>query len=475
VIRELIGHSAAYTFANMLARGTVLVWLIVLPHFMGAADYGVLGLVMTVAAFVNVLVPLEVSQALARYYPTAPAAEKPKWSGTAWTFTVTMLLIAAAASLVFSPALSRWLFGSEAYLIEFRLAVLYFAVNTSFLFIQNQYRWSFRARIYTFVTMVFAVVTLGLSLGLAAIMAHPLTGVLIGLLGGAAVGVLLGLLTLRGSMGLLLDRAKFRRMLRFSLPLVPASLSIIVSTYASRFILNDLLTLKEVGLFTWASQVANIPAMLLLGVQAAVTPLVMKHHAAAETPATLARSFEAIFAGSLWICIAIGLVTPEFVWLLGYASYVGAGPLVVILAPAYLLLQLYVFFPGFAVAEKTSLQLLMSIISAVAAVVLNYWLVGLLGLMGAAIATFLSSVLFIALWAGLSYRLYPVPLRIVKLGLFVIGAAVCGFAGEKPGVDGLSGLALKALLLVALSGLAAVLGFVRPRQVGMLLAWKQAG
>lgn len=474
MIRELIGHSAAYTFANLLARGTVLVWLIVLPHFMGATDYGVLGLVMTVAAVVNVLVPLEVSQALARYFPTASATEKPAWSGTAWTFTVTMLLTAATVSLVFSPGLGRWLFGSPAYLFEFRLAVLYFSLNTSFLFIQNQYRWSFRARDYTLVTLVFGVATLGLSLGLAATTARPLTGVLIGLLGGAAIGVMLGLFTLRGSVGLTIDRAKLRRMLRFSLPLVPASLSIVVSTYSSRFILNDLLTLKEVGLFTWASQVANIPAMLLLGIQTAVTPLIMKHHAESDTPATLARSFEAIFASSLWICVAIGLVTPEFIRLLGYSSYAGAGPLVMVLAPAYLLLQLYVFFPGFAVAEKTSMQLLMSVISAAATVILNYWLVGVMGLSGAALATLLSSILFIVLWGGISRRLYPVPLRLGKLGLFVCGAAICGVVGQEVGSDGVMALALKAFLLIALAVAATLFGFVQTEQVRALLAWKRA-
>ncbi|HEX5257887.1 MAG TPA: oligosaccharide flippase family protein, partial [Sphingomicrobium sp.] len=362
MIRQLIGHSAAYTFANLLARGTVLVWLIVLPHFLSAADYGALGLVTTIAAIVNVVVPLEISQALARYYPGAPEAERRSWASSAWSFTLLALAGAAALAFVFSERLNRLLFGSDRYLTVFQLSIAYFAVNTSFVFTQNQFRWAFRPRGYTLVTAIFAVVTLVLSVGLAAVFADALEGVLIGLVIGAAVGVIAGVAGLRNALGLGIDRARLVRMLRFSLPLVPASISILLSTYASRFILNGMLTLKEVGVYTWASQLGSIPALLLLGVQGAITPLVMKHHAEPGTPAILARSFETIVAAELCLCLAIALFTPELISLLGYGSFASAASLVLILAPANLLLQLYVFAPGFAVAQRTDLQLAVSIV-----------------------------------------------------------------------------------------------------------------
>ena len=76
MIRRLVEHTAAYTLANLASRGTVLIWLIVLPSFLSAADYGVLGLIITTAALVNLLIPLEVTQGLARYYPTAEPRDK---------------------------------------------------------------------------------------------------------------------------------------------------------------------------------------------------------------------------------------------------------------------------------------------------------------------------------------------------------------------------------------------------------------
>ena len=87
MIRELVGHSATYTLANLISRGTVLVWLIVLPRFMSSADYGALGLILTTAALFN-LVPLEIGQALGRYYHAADGDEKGNWASTAWIFTL---------------------------------------------------------------------------------------------------------------------------------------------------------------------------------------------------------------------------------------------------------------------------------------------------------------------------------------------------------------------------------------------------
>jgi O-antigen/teichoic acid export membrane protein len=460
MIRQLVGHSAAYTFANLLSRGTVLVWLIVLPRFMPAADYGALGLIITVAALVNVLVPLEVSQGMARYYPAASAGERRSWAGSAWTFTLIGLACTAAIALLLSPWLNRRLLGDSHFLPEFRLALLYFVLNTSFTFVQNLFRWAFRPVDYTLVTGTYALVTLGLSVGLAAAMPNALAGVLSGLAAGSAAGIALGLWLLRDSLQLRIEPKKLKRMLLFSLPLVPASVAIFLSTYTGRFILNDLLTLRDVGLFTWASQIAGIPVLLLLGVQGAVTPLVMKHHQEPETPAVLARSFETIFAAALWLCVALGLFTPELIRLLGYAAYAGAGPLVIILAPALLLLQLYVFAPGFALAERTGLQLLVSILGAVAAVIFNYAFVSAIGLSGAALATLGSSAVFMGSWFAMSQRLYPVPARWLALAVLSGASAACALVGMHMGAGGLiEAMALKAVLLGVLGAIAASLGF----------------
>jgi O-antigen/teichoic acid export membrane protein len=228
--------------------------------------------------------------------------------------------------------------------------------------------------------------------------------------------------------------------------------------------------LSDVGLFTWASQVASLPALLLLGVQAALTPLIMKHHAEPETPKVIARTLEAIIAAELCFCLGVGLFTPDLIHWLGYSAYAGAGPLVMVLAPALLLLQLNVFAPGFAVGERTDLQLIVSMLGAVAALVCNYIFISFFGLIGAALATLVSSAVFLAAWFIMSHRLYPTPVRWGRLLLFALFAIAAGGVGATIGGYSLVDLAIKFGLTAVLGILALAFGLVRlAPSVGLIM------
>jgi len=318
--------------------------------------------------------------------------------------------------------------------------------------VQNQLRWDFRVRDYTWVTLLFAAATLAGSVGLAAFWPRPLEGVILGQLIGAAAGVSAGFLVLRRSLRLGVQTGKLTSLLKFSLPIVPASLALFLSTYASRFILRDLLDLREVGIFTWASQLASIPALLLLGLQGALTPLVMRDQGEAGTAPVLARTFEAIVAVELFICLGLAAFTPEFVLFLGYSEFADAASLVMLLAPANVMLQLYIFAPGFAIAEKTHLQLLVSVIAAVVAVAANYLLIAALGLAGAGWASLIAATIFLGGWFLLSQRLYRVPVRWGRIA-FLCVCAVAAAAALFP----LGNLAMPLAFVIKVGLLAAFL------------------
>ena len=350
----------------------------------------------------------------------------------------------------------------------FRLAILFFALNTAFMFLQSQLRWDFQPRKFILATVSAAVVTLAGSVGLAEILPDSLLGVVVGQAAGAAIGIAVAAYALRKGLGFGIDRAKLRQLLRLSLPIVPASFAIFLSTYASRLILRELLDLHAVGVFSWASQLASIPAVLLVGLQGALTPLVMKRQEEDRTRIVLARTFEATLCAGLLACLGVGAFAPELIRLLGYSEFGGAGPLTLLLAPGYLLLQLYVFAPGFSIRERTDLQLAVSVVGAVSAVAFNYLFIRLFGLAGAGVATLLSSAIFLSAWFGVSQWLYPTPVRWRQLFSFVGAAALAGAALALFGSGTLLAIGAKLVLigLVALAGL--VFGLVRPREWGLL-------
>jgi O-antigen/teichoic acid export membrane protein len=67
MMEKAVRQSAAYGIATLLSRATLVVALLVLPFILTPRDYGALSMIVTIAALVAILVPMEVSQGLARY------------------------------------------------------------------------------------------------------------------------------------------------------------------------------------------------------------------------------------------------------------------------------------------------------------------------------------------------------------------------------------------------------------------------
>jgi O-antigen/teichoic acid export membrane protein len=460
MIRDFIRHSAAYTVANLFSRGTVIVWLLVLPAFLSVADYGTLGVLTTFAALFNVIVPLEVTQALARYAPGAGQSERRELASSAWKFTLAMLLGTAALGLALSGPLTRLYLGGETNVAIAQVALVWLVFNCAFYFVLAQLRWEFRSSDFVIASLIFSIVTLVSSLGLAAVMERPLAGVVIGQALGAVAGFGYGFSRVKASLDGHFSGRILRKLLRFSLPLVPASLAIIASTYANRLILVRMLGLEDVGLFTWATQLAAIPAITVVGIQGALTPLVMKNLDDPATPPRLARWFETVIAIELCICAALVIGAPYLIALLGYDQFAAAPPLVALAAPGLLFLQLYVFFPGFAVAKRTDLQLVVSLVSG-ASVLVNFPLIAWLGVPGAALGTLITGSLFLLLWYAASNRFYPVPLRRLKITAFGAATALGLCLATMLGFS-LLDFALRLAILGGLVAAAFLSGLVNP-------------
>jgi O-antigen/teichoic acid export membrane protein len=83
--------------------------------------------------------------------------------------------------------------------------------------------------------------------------------------------------------------------------------------------------------------------------------------------------------------------------------------------------NMYIFAPGISIAKKSKLIAVISIIAAIMNAILNYALIPVLGLSGAAYATLISAVSAFSLYIIFSYKYYPIPYQVKPILLsFVI-------------------------------------------------------
>jgi O-antigen/teichoic acid export membrane protein len=454
MLRAALRDTLIYGIASVLTKGLAIILLPLYTRVMSPADYGVYDLLITLGALANLVVALEVSQGMARHWADAETLpEKVGFASTSLAFTLLMYALFLAGGLIWALPLTQLLLGSDELLVAFRLGVAFITANGIYYLLLNQFRWELRSKAYAVVSVLYAALTLGFAALLCLGLGLGLEGVMLAQLGAALCALLCSAWLLRGSFRPLFELDKLLTMLRFSAPLVPAGLAIFISLYINRFALNHYASLVEVGLFGLGSRIAGLAVLLILGVQAALTPPIYQHYRAPETPARIARLFGWFMAVALSGCLFLALFARELLMLFATPDYIGAAGLVVFLGPALLLSQMYIFAPGIAIRKKTYLQLWVTLLAALISIISNWLLVPRWGVYGAALATLASSATFFLAWVVVSQRLYPIPYARSAVGLAVVvymAAAASGIWLDAQGLGLPLLLAAKCGLLVLL-------------------------
>lgn len=116
--------------------------------------------------------------------------------------------------------------------------------------------------------------------------------------------------------------------------------------------INHFLTIHDLGLFGFASRIASIIGIAMMGFQTALTPLIYKNFHLPETPTKLAKIFRLFMAFALLLTAGIALFSNDIIHLMATEEYLIAATTTSLLAPAILLSQMYVFFPGISITKK---------------------------------------------------------------------------------------------------------------------------
>lgn len=415
-----------YTLGMVVAKGMSVFLLPIYTRVLAPNEYGVFDLIIVCGAFLNIAFGLEIYQAVARRL--AEVSEPPARrvvSSTAFWFVVASNTTFMVSALTLAPKLAPLVLNNVSASHEiFILGALFIGLNGIYVVLLNQFRWELRGVEYTIITVVYACVSILLALLMTFGLKLSLIGVLLAQVGAVATASLLCIWRLRFSYGFIFVMSHLTEMLRFSAPLVPASLAVFVSLFASRFALAQFSSLEQVGIFAVASRLSMMAALLVSGVQAALTPLVYTYHEKPETAGQLSDIFNLFAAGALLFCVAVWLFSHEIILVFSTAQYSAAAPLIALLVPSVFLSQIYVFAPGIGIAKKTIWQLWISITTALVSVLANVLLVPFLGIWGGALATFVSSLVFWVFWVRASQGLYHVPYAWDKIFLGIFAAFV---------------------------------------------------
>lgn len=426
MLKSFVKDVLTYTVPSILSRGIAIFLLPIYTRVASPEELGALDLFLVFGNIVALTVALEISQGIARFTPEISDVKRRSiFSSTGLFFTIFMYALFCMIAFMFYIDLNFFITGKSEYARFFQLALVYISLHGFFYYFQNLLRFEGNSVGYAIVSVLYASTSLASAFVFGIVYELGLAAILYSMIVSVLLASLLGLFLLRKSFVFVFKLGVLKQLLRFSVPLVPASMLIFVSLYVDRYMIKVLLDLNSVGYYGVAVRLASAASLVIIGFQMAITPLIYKHYNDRETPQSLAIIFQYFVVIALFFFLAYSLVIEEVLALFTTQDFYLVANVIPLLVLALLFSNIYVFFPGISIRKKTYLIFVISIVTAVINIGLNYLFIPIFGMLGAAFSTMVGYFISLLCFIYFSQKLYFVPHK--WPGLFCLFAVACLF------------------------------------------------
>lgn len=422
---DFVKNGTWYSVSNFITKGLAFFLVPLYTRILSPHDYGIIDIVSTIAALVNVTISLEISQGLARFFVEADnLTVKRQYVSTAFWFTALVYAVFFIVAMLTQTSLMQFIFDGETNQVIFFMMACSVAVNGIYIFLQNQLRWSLLVREGILCNIINAVGVMIVTVYSVCVLHYGVMGVFLGLTVGATVSSVVGFLYIKKFLQWYISLQCLKNMLKFSVPLVFSSLLVVLTMYIDRWVIKEYLSLSAVGVYGIGYRVASIATLITSGFQNALSPLVYSRYKEIETPREIANVFLYFLFGAVLLCLFVGIMATEIVWVLAPQSYADAATVSVILFMTSILMGMYIFAPGVFLAKKTKLIVFFNTVAATTNTILCIILVPVFSINGAAVSTLVSALLVTGLYFHFGTKYYIIPYQwkptCLGIGFFII-------------------------------------------------------
>ena len=463
-LKSLTRDTMVYGLGQTLGRLVTKVAMIpVLTRIFIPAQFGAWDLMTSLGAVLQIVFISGLDGALNRFlYEPQTDADRRRLVGTALLWRVGWSFLICVPASLLAAELARRLYGDATMARYLQLALLSVPCTLTVMFVSDFLRMSFRPWAFLLYTVSNSVIYAGLTFYLVAWGRHGVSGALGAQLLTDGAFAVVGLVLIRGSLTLGLDRARLKELLQVALPFLPISLSYWVIQYADRVFLQQAHGYHEVGLYGAAARVAMI---MSFGVQAftlAWGPFAFSQAQSANVRELFARVFGIYAWGAAVIAVLLSCFAREILGLGTTRAYVAGQATSPLLIFAALLNGTYYFFViGITYVRRTGTMAIVLCVTASLTLFLNYLWARPYGLFGVGAATLLGYLATTLLLGSLAQRLFPCPYRLGRsAALLLLAGLFAGLGAAMPAWPLLQRLALKSALCAVFVGLSLPLGLV---------------
>lgn len=424
-----------YLLPTLVTSAVPLATFPILTRVLSIEDYGAWGLAVAYGVVATGIANLGLTVGYERnFFQHDTDADRGRLLYSVLACVTLALAVIGVATWLARESIARAIVGHETF---GTLVVVAFAANavTS---IKNYYLIYFKntrqARLHTMYSVDETVLGALASVGLVVWAGWGPLGLVGGQLGASVV--VLGLVVTRAGRALPLRRTSWSwpmlsDALAISLPLTPRIFLGVLGNHFDKYLISQLGTLGGVGLYAAGQRLAYVVFQFVTALGNVFTPTVYERLMSGVP--SLQRSVGAYLAPFAWVtagfALAVSLFADEALWILTSGEFRQAGPIVSLLALSYGVM----FFgkvPQLAVARKTWLTSVVTMVSLALNVAINLYTVPRWGAVGAAGGTAVATILSTGLAMALGQRVCPTDWPWARLAL-VFGLMAAGAVGAQ--------------------------------------------
>lgn len=394
-IKGLLKQTSTYGLFQLIQKVVAFAVIPVYTHFLTPSEFGTLDILYLLVWFIGIVGGSKLDAAFIRYYAAAKANNDvgDLLSSSVFTVATIATVFCVVAGLSAKPVLN-FMYSSK----ELPLAGFYLALAATWLQLVGSLPLAYlrvrqEARLVGLISLFQSLGGTIIGLFSVTVLGFGYQGILYGLVASGIIQVVLTYRALFRRTALTLNYSYASTLLKYALPMLPAPMFMYLLNYADRYFLLRYWTLVEVGVYAMAYKFAmliNVAVMAPFGEMWGANQFALFEAGKKQTYQSMALAYVSALCV---IALCVIYFSYEVTLITFDESY---HDLLSIVAPLSVGIAVWGIVPaldlGCQVRNKTWVRSLTTGVGAMVNIILNWLLIPILGLLGAALSTLIAFI-----------------------------------------------------------------------------------
>lgn len=401
---------------------SVLLLTPILTKTFSPAQYGVIDYLLTINAFLLMLLACGIESAVARYYyDTTNIRKRNQYVSNGFLFLLVELVVITIILIIFSKPISNILLKDINLYKIFILSVLSVPFTLLFNYSLQVLRITFKSWQYLFLSTLNVVVLFLIAYILLVVKKYGLSGIFISYLFSSVFTFLVSFFFIKHQITLKINKKYLKNLLSYGIPFVPAFIALWIINLSDRIFITQYLSFEDLGIYSLAVKISSIVALVISAFTLTWEPFAFSIQEDKNARVIYARILTYYLIVVSFIALLIIYLSKPIIILLANAQYLDARNLLIYLVTSSIIYgAFFIVAIGTNLAKKTHNIAYSTLVAATVNIGLNFFFIPHFGILGAAITTLIAYLIATIFIFILSQKHYSIPYeytRIIKICL----------------------------------------------------------